>query len=168
LELPVSTWFVSHFVSHFSNDADKMKDADGPQLWYWPGMRRNCKSITTSPEIITNIADLSKMNFNLLTKLVPWLDANEKAQRKFRTAVLIRLSKIETVLTEVQGAQLADFWAPERVPDEQRAKYLQEVEERVSRETERLVLKMVRYIYGETEMPERRHDRRRKWWGWEI
>jgi plasmid maintenance system antidote protein VapI len=60
LEPPVSTWFVSHFVSHFSNDANKilnlqnhweiemardanrpspftfwakMKDADGRHVW---------------------------------------------------------------------------------------------------------------------------------------
>ena len=143
--------------------------ANSLTMLYSPGMRRNCKSITTSPEIITNIAELSKMNFDLLTKLVPWLDANEKTQRKFRNAVLIRLAKIETMLTEIQGAQLADFWSPgTRISDEQRDKYLQEVEERISRESEKLGLKMVRYIYGETEMPERRHDRRRKWHGWEI
>ena len=134
-------------------------------MLYSPGMRRNCKSITTSPEIITNIAGLSKMNFDLLTKLVPWLDANEKTRRKFRNAMLIRLSKIETMLTEVQGCQLVQSWPPGRVSDEQRDKYVQEVEERVSRTSEQLGLKMVKYIYGQTEMPEIRHDRRRKWWG---
>jgi len=51
-------------------------------------MRKNSKSITTSPEIITQIAELLKMNFSLLTKLVPWLDEHEKAQRKFRSAVI--------------------------------------------------------------------------------
>jgi hypothetical protein len=109
------------------------------------------------------------MTFDLQTRLIQWLDANEKAQRKFRIAVLIRLSKTETMLTEIQGAQLADFWSPgTRISDEQRDKYLKEVEERVSRNSEQLGLKMVRYIYGENEMPERRHDRRRKWHGWEI
>jgi hypothetical protein len=132
------------------------------------GMSRKRRSITTSPEIIETIAERTKMTFDLQTRLIQWLDANEKAQRKFRMAVLIRLAKIETTLTEVQGAQLADFWAPGRVSDEQRTKYLKEVEERVSRGSELLGLKMVRYIYGETEMPEGRHDRRRKWWGWEI
>jgi hypothetical protein len=134
-------------------------------------MRRNCKSITTSPEVITNIAELSKMNFNLLTKLVPWLDANEKTQRKFRTAVLIRLAKIETMLTEVQGCQLAEkaqTWPLKNLNEEQLDKYFQEVEERVSKGGEQLLQKMVRYIYGPSDEPAVPHGRRRKWHGWEI
>jgi len=117
---------------------------------------------------VTVMAEQTRMVFDLLPKLAVTVAANEEAQRKFRTAVLIRLSKIETMLTEVQGCQLAQCWPPGRVSDEQRDKYVQEVEERVSRTSEQLGLKMVRYIYGETEMPESRHDRRRKWWGWEI
>ncbi len=112
--------------------------------------------------------ELSKMNFNILTQLVPWLDANEKGQRKFRTAVLIRLAKIETMLTEVQGCQLAQCWPPGRVTEEQRKNYLQELEERVSNASERLGLKMVRYIYGESGEANIPHDRRRKWSNWEI
>ena len=146
-----------------------MKDAVGPQLWYSTGMGRHRNSITSSPKIIESIAERTKMTFDLQTGLIQWLDANEKAQRKFRMVILSRLSKIEAMLTVIQGAQLADFWSPEkRITDEQRDKYVQEVEERVSRKSELLGLKMVRYIYGETEMPERRHDRRRKWFGWEI
>jgi hypothetical protein len=131
-------------------------------------MRRKRRSITTSPEIIETIAERTRMTFDLQAGLIQWLDANEKTQRKFRAAVLIRLSKIETMLTEVQGCQLVQYWPPGRVSDEQRDKYLQEVEERLSVASNQLGLKMVRYIYGETEMPEIRHDRRRKWWCWEI
>jgi hypothetical protein len=109
------------------------------------------------------------MIHQLLPKLALAVAGNEEVQRKFRTAVLIRLAKIETMLTEVQGAQLADFWSPgTRISDEQRDKYLKEVEERVSRNSEQLGLKMVRYIYGESEELGVPHDRRRKWSGWEI
>jgi hypothetical protein len=55
-------------------------------------MRRNAKSITTSPEIVRHIEGLTEANFNLLTKLVPWLDANEQAERRFRNAVIGSLS----------------------------------------------------------------------------
>jgi hypothetical protein len=44
----------------------------------------------------------------------------------------------------------------------------EDAEQYISMHSESLGLKMVRYIHGETEMPERRHDRRRKWWGLEI
>jgi hypothetical protein len=135
-------------------------------------MRRNRKSITTSPEIVEHIDGLTNAQFNLLTGLIPWLAENEKRQRKYMSCVLIRLSKIETLLTELLGVELVQFWPPGRPPegvsDERRAELVQEVEERISRASEQLGLKMIRYIYGETEMSEGHHDRRRKWWGWEI
>lgn len=149
-----------------------MKDADGPQLWYSPGMRRNCKSITTSPEIVKHIDALTETNFNLLIKLIEWLTEKEKMQRKFRNAVLIRLSSIETKLTEVQGCQLAQFsktWPLNTLNKEQLTEYFQGMEERVFIASNQLGEKMVRYIYGPSEnevMP--RRGGRRKWHGWEI
>jgi hypothetical protein len=70
-------------------------------------MRRNSKSITTSSDIITNIAELSKTNFNLLTKLVHWMDANEKVQQKFRYVVIGNLAKIEATASLLLVGQMA-------------------------------------------------------------
>jgi hypothetical protein len=36
-------------------------------------MRRNARSITTSPEIVRHIGGLAQANFNLLTRLIEWL-----------------------------------------------------------------------------------------------
>ena len=108
------------------------------------------------------------MNLNLLVKLVHWLDANEKQEKKFRTASLIRLSKIETMLNEVLACQLAQLWPEGKLPKEKRDGNVQEVEDRISISSNDLGLKMVRYIYGESiELPLPR-DERRKWTGWEI
>jgi len=83
-------------------------------------MTRKRRSITTSPEIIETIAERTKMTFDLHTRLIQFLAENEKAQRKFRNVVLIRLAKIETMLTQVQGCQLANFWPPTaKITDEQ-------------------------------------------------
>ena len=41
-------------------------------------------------------------------------------------------------------------------------------EEFISNQSGAVGLKMIRYIYSEDPVPEPRHDRRRKWWGWEI
>jgi hypothetical protein len=38
------------------------------------------RSITTSPEIVRHIDGLTEANFKLLTRLISWLDPNEKAQ----------------------------------------------------------------------------------------
>ena len=112
--------------------------------------------------------DRTRIIHELLPKLVLAVAANEEVQRKFRTAVLIRLSKIETMLTEVQVCQLAEFWPQGKVTDEQRAKYIQEAEERGSSGSKQLLLKMVRYVYGPSEEAFVPHDGRRKWSGWQI
>ena len=114
------------------------------------------------------LAERSRMNKELLVALAHAMATNEMTQRRFRNAVLIRLSSIETVLTEVQGAQLVQFWDPGHYTDEQRTKYVKEVEERMSKASQDLGLKMIRYIYEESEVPDALRDRRRKWSDWEI
>jgi hypothetical protein len=134
-------------------------------------MKRNRNSTGLSADPITITAERTRMMHELLPKLALAVAANEKTQHKFTAAVLIRLAKIETVVTDILGAQLAknsEAWPLNRLNEEQLDKYFQDVEERISRCSEALGLKMVRYIYGENERPEGRHDRRRKWWGWEI
>ena len=134
-------------------------------------MRNNCKSITTSPEIVKHIEGLTKANNTILTKLIPWLAANEKIGRKFRNAVLVRLSNIESMLTEVQGCQLAQYsktWPLKSLTDKEKANYFKELNERIVLRSETLGAASVKYIYGEDKAPEIRSDRRRSWWGWEI
>jgi ABC-type amino acid transport substrate-binding protein len=150
--------------------------AAGGALPYVACMNKHQNEIALSSDPMTKIAvdlaramaERSSMNKELLVALAHAVAANEKAQRKFRNAVLIRLSRIDAMLTEVQGAQLAEYCSPGSVTDEQRAKFVQEVEERVSRASDQLGLKMVRYIYGESEEPLVPRDRRRKWSDWEI
>ena len=111
------------------------------------------------------------MNKDLLIALANAVAANEKAQRRFRTAVVIKLSRIEAILTEMQGAQLVQLWSPDRVYEEQRNEWVQEVQGRVERASQEMGLKMVRLIYGEGVEPEEPgagRGRRRNWSGWEI
>jgi hypothetical protein len=122
-------------------------------------------------ELAEVMAERSRMNKDLLIALANALVANEKTQRRFRNAVLVSLSKIDTMLTQVQGAQLAQLWPPGKVSDEQRTKYLEEVEQRMAKASNETGLKMVKYIYGESEQPEdlgAPRGGRRKWPDWEI
>jgi hypothetical protein len=140
-------------------------------MWYWHGMRRNCKSITTSPEIVKHIDGLTEANFKLLTMLIPWLDANKKTERKFRSAVIHKLSRIESAISLVLVGQEAQsqWWLKQHGYDaeklEESAKWAEEV---ISKQSEPAGLRTIRYIYSEDPVPEPRHDRRRRWWGWEI
>ena len=136
-------------------------------------MKKHPTQTGSSRDPITNIQEAAptertRMNQELLIALAHAWATNEKAQRRFRNAVLYRLSRIETILTEVQGAQLVQLWPPGQVSDEERTKLVSEVEGRVSAASEQLGLKMVRYIYGPSEELDVPRDRRRKWSDWQI
>jgi phage gp36-like protein len=118
---------------------------------------------------ITNLTELVNNDLNLLIKLVHRFVDIENKQERYRTCTLIRMSRIEAMLTQVLGCQLAQYWAEQsRMTDELRTKHLQEVENKIQQEAETLGIKMVRYIHEEAKKPEAHFDRRRKWWGWEI
>ena len=121
-----------------------------------------------SQDPITNLTEKVSMNFNLLVKLAPYNAANEEKQERFRTCVLINLSRIDAKLTQILGCQLAQYWPSPKVTEELRNKYIKEVEEQIDKSSQTLGLKMVRYIHEVREQPERRFDRRKRWWGWEI
>jgi hypothetical protein len=87
----------------------------------------------------------------VLNALAHAVAATEEVQQRFRAVVLGRLSRIEAMLSDVQGAQLVEFWPPEKVTDEQRAKYLREVEERITKSSYEMGLKLVKYVYGGQE-----------------
>lgn len=137
-------------------------------------MKRNRLKVGRSSGTITGITEATaervRLGGEILKAMAHAIAANEDAQRRFRGAVLAMLSKIHITLTEVQGAQLADFWAPGRVTDEKRAEYLREVEDRISTKSSEVGLKMIKYIYGFEEQPSpaARRGRRQDWSDWEI
>lgn len=143
---------------------------------YFAPMRRHESELGPSSDPITKLAvdlaesaaERSRMNKDLLIALAHAVGAIEEKQQRFRNAVFIRLSKVETTLTEIQGAQLASIWPPGQVSDDERTKRIKEVEERMEKASKELGIKMVRYLHGESEQPVRRHDGRRKWSDWEI
>jgi hypothetical protein len=132
-------------------------------------MKRHYSARQKPKDPIANLAESVSMNLNLLAQLVRrWVDVEEKQQR-FRTCVLIRLSKIEAMLTQSLGCQLAQDWR-DRPPmaEELRNNDLQEVQDKIESESQTLGLKMVRFIHEEHDKAEKAFDRRRRWWGWEI
>src|SRR5262245_5647070 len=132
-------------------------------------MRRNARSITTSPEIVRHIDGLTEANFNLLTRLIGWLDGDEKQHTKYRMAMINRLTRVEAAVSLILVGQQAQtqskppWYQADKLEEDAR-----QAEEFIARQSEQVGMKMIRYIYGEEQTPEPRHDRRRKWSGWEI
>ena len=132
-------------------------------------MRRNARSITTSPEIVRHIDGLTEANFKLLTQLIEWLAGHEKQHTKYRLAMINRLTRVEAAISLVLIGQQAQTQS--KPPWYQAYKLEQDAklaEECIARQSEQAGMKMIQYIYGKDQAPEPRHDRRRKWWGWEI
>jgi hypothetical protein len=132
-------------------------------------MRRNARSITTSPEIVRHIDGLTEANFKLLCQLIEWLDGHEKQHRKYRMAVINRLARMEAAVSMILVAQEAQTQSkPPWVRPEKLEEAARQAEEFIVRQSEQEGMKMIQYIYGKDQTPEPRHDRRRKWSGWEI
>lgn len=132
-------------------------------------MRRNARSITTSPEIVRHIDGLTQANFNLLTRLIEWLDGHEKQHTKYRMAMINRLTRVEAAISMILVAQEAQTQSkPPWCPPGKLEEAAKQAEEFIARQSEQVAMTMIRYIYGKEQAPEPRQDRRRKWWGWEI
>ncbi|MEY2411020.1 MAG: hypothetical protein QOF48_3690 [Verrucomicrobiota bacterium] len=113
-------------------------------------------------------AERVKLNHELLIAMAHALDGIEKTQRKFRTVVLLRLSRIETMLQMIHGAQIVEAHLSKPACEEKASEHAEAAETYISEHSRELGLKMVRFIYGESEEPMVRRDRRRKWSDWEI
>lgn len=134
-------------------------------------MSRKRRSITSSPEIIESIAERSKMTFDLQTKLVHWLAANEEAQRKFQSIVIAKLCRIEAETSLLLVGQMAEqqvrhpFFYPDQLKVDAKV-----VDKQVTQTALEEGTSILSYIYKQEPKAEARHshDRRKKWHGWEI
>jgi len=149
--------------------------ADGPELWYLPSMRTTTTThrVLSKSEIETlkGMADKTHMMFQLIPQLVEWLHAKDEQQRKFRSSVIGLLSKLESQVTMIQGGQIADTHMQGRFNEEKMSKHAKEAEEYISQRSQTLGLEILKSIYKEAKKPATKvayHDRRQKWYGWEI
>ena len=129
------------------------------------------RTITTSPEIVRHIDGLTEANFKLLTELIPWLDAKKKSERRFRIAVIHELTRIDAAVSlllvgqNAQSQGILKRYGYDADKLEEEAKW---ADEYISNQSSAAGLRAIQYIYSEDPVPEPRHDRRRRWWGWEI
>ena len=120
------------------------------------------KSTRASTDPIPAMAERTRLMFELLPKLAMTVAANEEAQRKFRNAVLIRLSRIETMVSMIQAAQLAQT-PPHLYYDHERLmKDAKDAEAYIAEKSNELGLVMVKYIYGQSEIKGTGQKDRRK------
>ena len=107
------------------------------------------------------VAERTWMNKELLQVLALAMAANEKAQRRFRTAVLIRLSRIETMVQMIHGAQIVEAYSSKPGCEEKVREHAKDAEKYISQHSNELGLKMVKYVYEEPGEPGARRSRRR-------
>jgi hypothetical protein len=120
-------------------------------------MKKNQKTRRSS-------AQPTRTNLDLLQQLARAIATNERAQRRFRTAVLVSISKIQTTVQMVHGAQIAEA----HEDSEGMLKHAKDAEEKISDASSKLGLAMVNFIYGESGDPSLRRGRKRQWSDWEI
>jgi hypothetical protein len=119
-------------------------------------------------ELTEVLTERSHLNKDLLIALATAVGRNEKVQQKFRMAVLIRLAKIETMLSMIVVGELARSQGRQEYYADKLTEDAKDAEDYISKHSNELGLAMVNYIYGESEAPSAQGKTRRKWSGWEI
>jgi hypothetical protein len=108
----------------------------------------------------------SQSNSELLRALAASVDRNERAQEKFRNAVVRRLARLEARARLLQLSKIID-WLPGGPVDMavEREAGIETMVSEVSKEIER---KMLKEISGERGPANAGRGRPRKWADWEI
>jgi hypothetical protein len=157
----------------FPNRGKRKENARPASFWYLPLVKKNSKRKRSSrgaPQMGDRLAEIiaerARMSLDILQRIALAVAANEKAQRRFRTAMLIRVSRIETMVQMIHGAQIAQ--THDCVRSEQMAKHVTAAEEYISQASEKLTLAMVKFIYDETVETGAPRGRKRQWSDWEI
>lgn len=139
-------------------------------VWNFLMMKKNPKSRRSSNGASTtrdeSIAKLARQNLDLLNRLVLAVAANENAQRRFRTAMLIRVSRIETMVQMIHGAQIAE--THDCIKSEAMVKHIEAAEQFTSHASDKLSRAMLRFIYDELGATAPQRGRKRQWSDWEI
>lgn len=115
---------------------------------------KKARSDTRSPNPVTEM--------HLLVALANAVASIETANRRFRNAVLVRLSRIETMVQMVHGAQIVEAHKSEPSGHDKMRQHAKDAEEYVSESSREMGIKMVEYIYGESEaLPTKRKTRQK-------
>ena len=108
------------------------------------------------------MAERSRMNKDLLIALANAVAANEKAQQQFRIAVLTSLSKIEVMVSMIQGAQIVQANYRQPIYEDEVNKHAKAAQDYVTRRSQELGLKMVKFVYDDSEPQSEQPKRGRK------
>jgi hypothetical protein len=118
-------------------------------------MKKHRSTTKLSSEPITGIAEATaervRLGGELLQHLAQAVGANERAQRRFRTAVLIRLSRIEMLAELIHAAQIVQGYKWEPSNKEKAEAYTKDADEFISQKTKERVLELVKFVYDEPE-----------------
>jgi hypothetical protein len=118
---------------------------------------------------ITGIAEATaervRLGGELLQALAHAVARNEKTQQRFRTAVLMKLSRIEAMAQLTYVAQVGEPLRNRPYYEEKLKEEAIHAEEFISQNSEKVCLQMMKYIYEEPEAPSVRgkRGRKRKW-----
>jgi hypothetical protein len=151
--------------SQIAVEGEGGQDSDASQRRFWYSLRMSKHRSRGMSESITGIAEATaervRLGSEILNALAQVVAANEEAQRRFRTAVLIRLSRIETITQMIHGAQIAVAHMSEPASKEKMASHGKYAEDYVSRHSQELGLKMVKFVYGGIEALDTSRKKRR-------
>lgn len=101
--------------------------------------------------VAQRMADRTLMNSDLLRELVVAVAAYERVQRRFRETVMVRLSRIETLVEMIHGAQLFEAHRSADASDEKLREAAKHSDTFILEKSKQLSLAAMNYIYADSE-----------------
>jgi hypothetical protein len=127
----------------------------------WLGTRRRHANTGNITGIAEATAERVRLGGERLQTMAHAIAANEKAQQRFRAVVLAQLSKIQSWVVMIHGAQVAQAHMDKPDSNERMEEHANGAEELVSRQSHEGCLAVLNYVYGEPQLSQG-HKRRRK------
>ena len=126
-------------------------------------MKRNRTETGTITGIAEATAERVRLSGEILQALARAVAANQKAQRKFRTTVLIMLSRIEAIANMTYVAQMRAPYHNQPYFHDKLMEEAKHAEQFVSQQTDKTVPQIIKYIYDDAEKLLPKSKTRRKW-----
>lgn len=126
-------------------------------------MRRNRAADGTITGITEVTAERVRLTGELLQALTYAIAREAKTQRKFRDAVLIRLSRIEAIANLTHAAVIGTFHYNDPRYEEKLMEDARHAEQFVSEKSQAMALAMMNYVHGGAAQPASKSKRRPKW-----
>lgn len=131
-------------------------------------MKKRRSDPVSIAEGLQRIVERQRLAGELLIALANAVAAHERTQTRFRYAAISTLARIQSTVTMIHGAQIAEAHMSRPGHEERLDEHAKSADEFIATKSQAIGESLVRLIYSEEQTPALSRGRRKQWSGWEI